>query len=728
MSPVPSMSKETLIAPGFAPPKPEGGGANSPGKKKGTGDSTEKLTPEKLSQRAAVKDWLKKIDDSKRYFDKDFKRMRQDMQFAAGLQWPDQKSLEDDDNYTSNITLRQVQQKVASLYARNPTVVAKRRKRLDFQLWDEKVETLQAALQSAIMSGGADIASAAIVQDYIEGTKWRAMVDKIGRTFEIVYKWMLENQVPGFKLQAKQWVRRVVICGVGYCKQSFVRSFEGKLSTSETESALNDRVTSAEYILEKIRKKEIEIDDKQVEYLNSLFTGIATSLQNGDTENINERLVYDFPPSTSIIVDKHCRQLKGFVGAHWIAQEYNLPVEIINAYFDVDVKLSGPDGATKLNANDTINPPPKPGSEGGKTHCRLFEVWDLDTKTTFFVVEGWKDYVQEPESVFPMTNVFWPMVALTFNDIETDGEEETKVSIYPPSDVRLMRSDQKEINRAGEAKREHRMANTPGFMTGKGWLTDPDKNAIRNRQPHQLIEIQGAGAQAGADLTKLVAPFPTNPFDPNLYDIQQSLLSIQLSVGAQESNLGPVSKGTATAATIAEQSRTSTGSSNVDDLDDALSILAQAGGEMLLRELQLETVQRIAGRRAVWPEGDRQDYLNELFLDVQAASSGRPNKALEVANGERLLPMLAQFGANPQFLVRETIRRLDDQLEPQDAFPLVPPGLMGGGAMQQPGGKPNQQPNGNSGPQPTQPGPTSQGGQQPLQQLPSQSPVPLAGH
>src|SRR3546814_16653073 len=39
----------------------------------------------------------------------------------------------------------------------------------------------------------------------------------------------------------------------------------------------------------------------------------------------------------------------------------------------------------------------------------------------------------------------------------------------------------------------------------------------------------------------------------------------------------------------------------------------------------------------------REDVISEIFLTVKAGSSGRPNKAAEIANRERALPFIVQL-------------------------------------------------------------------------------------
>jgi hypothetical protein len=132
--------------------------------------------------------------------------------------------------------------------------------------------------------------------------------------------------------------------------------------------------------------------------------------------------------------------------------------------------------------------------------------------------------------------------------------------------------------------------------------------------------------------------------------------------------------------------------SNVDDLDDLLTELARSGGQIMLGELDPATAKEIAGAGAAWPQLDRKAIAGELQLSVEAGSSGRPNKAQDIANLERIMPFLIQMpGINGEWLAREVVKRMDDRIDPSDA---VESGAMSAMAMNSsakgPGGGPPQ--------------------------------------
>jgi hypothetical protein len=623
----------------------------------------------------SVKLWTKRIKAARNHWKDDFDRMRENMEFADSFQWQGQLKM-DDERYIANIVNSQVNQKVAALYAKDPKISAKRRRRLDFQIWDGRMETLQ---QAAAMMAHPEadpvmrMQATALIADFTRGRQQRDLIDRVGATLENVYSWMVECQQPSFKVQAKQMVRRVVTTGVGYVRLDFERTGSNVISTTEQKRTTGEVFRRAANILDRLQKGELQEDAPEIVDVQLLLASINES--QAQEELYQEKLVFDFPQSTSIIVDPACRALKGFIGARWIAQEYMMSIDEINEFFDKEVTSGGDSGTVLYNQQGTTY-----SEEQGalaylkddltivKPLCCLWQVFDITTKSTFFIVDGCNYFLQDPATVFPQTKRFWPIFALTFNDVEIEPGTQ-KATIFPPSDVQLMKSPQKERNRSRQALREHRNANAPKYMTGKGWLTEDDKDSIINATPNAVIELQGA--QPGEDINKKMAPFQHAVIDPALYDTTPLDQDIQGGLGNEEVAAPSSTKGTATTATINEQSRIMVTSSNVDDLDDLLTDVAKTGGEILFRECSSQTVVEIAGPGAVWPEGpDVEQYVNYVELEVEAASSGKPNKALEIANFTQLAPLLMQAGANPHFMVREGVKRLDDRLDVDEAFQL----------------------------------------------------------
>ena len=89
------------------------------------------------------------------------------------------------------------------------------------------------------------------------------------------------------------------------------------------------------------------------------------------------------------------------------------------------------------------------------------------------------------------------------------------------------------------------------------------------------------------------------------------------------------------------------------------------------------TVKRIVGPGAVWPDLTRQQIAEEVWLEIEAGSSGNPNQAQEIANAQKIYPLVMQIpGIDPEFLARDLLHRLDDKLDLTQAFKSPLPSIV----------------------------------------------------
>ena len=127
----------------------------------------------------------------------------------------------------------------------------------------------------------------------------------------------------------------------------------------------------------------------------------------------------------------------------------------------------------------------------------------------------------------------------------------------------------------------------------------------------------------------------------------------------------------------------------------------------MFQEFHQSTVTEIVGPGAIWPELTREDMAKEISLEIEAGSTGKPNQAQEIANAEKLVPLILQIpGVNPEWVLKQVINRLGDDIDMTQAFsqgmpsivalnagvPLMPPandgmppGSSGEGAPMPPG-------------------------------------------
>jgi hypothetical protein len=647
---------------------------------------------------ALVRQWQSKVKSAKGHWKKVFDQMKLDMRLARGEDpdWPK-------GNYYANLILRHVTNRVSSLYARNPKVEAKMRERLLNTVWDGSLVTLQQAYgikqqaqqmtqmgmqammgamgglqagQQLMQLGAMDPAvmaalpdAEAIIADYEQGQQYKTLLRRMGKTLEILYNYYMDEQHPSFKSQAKQLVRRTVTCGVGYVKLGFQRAYEPSPDTAARIADVTDRIAHVERLKRELDEGECccgDLDAKREE-LASALAGLQKEEQVA-----REGITFSFPHSNRIIPDTRTTDLEGFVGAGWLAEEFFFTPEEVEEIYGV--KIGSQFTAHQVNSNSDGEDTPSSGlvDANGDTipHSSskkdgmvcVWEVYDKKTGNSFTIADGHKGWLKAPDLPNIEIEQFFPYFTLAFNKTEDPDHP------YPPSDVSLLIHPQREYNRSRHALREHRIANRPKYVTPAGALEDEDLESLGNLPAHHIIKIAALGQ--GMTAEQMVQAVKHAGIDPAIYDTSFVFDDITRTVGAPEAQtFGATGNGTATEAGIAESGRISTVQSNVDDLDDMLTRLARAGGQVLLKEVSVEEAKRIAGPGAVWPEFTRQQRQEEIFLQIQAGSSGRPNKTLEIANFERMAPILqATPGMNPEWFLREAVRRMDDTLDTADAF------------------------------------------------------------
>lgn len=615
------------------------------------------------SRASLVKGWQDKVTRAKSHWKQSHARIREDIDFYMGKQW----GKELDDSYVANIVQRHVGQRVSALYAKNPKFVAKRRETIDFATWDGDMATFQ-LLQAKIQNAQAtnqplDPLTIQTMQDIQQGMERRRMLDKVAKTMEVVAHYALAEQQPPVKSQFKQLVRRTCVTGVGFLKLGYHRVMEKRPEDAEKITDITEQMATLERLCADRHDEKFDENSAKMEQLRLLLAEVS------EKEDVitKEGLVFDFPLSQSIIPDPKCRQLSGFVGADWVAQEFILPLDEVKEIYKVDL---GKEYTPYKDAKEA-------NADGVDPRAVIWEIYSKKDGLCYVVAEGYPDFLSEPDCPQLKLERFWPFFTLIFNEVESEKD------IYPPSDVRLLMPIQREYNRARQSLREHRQANRPKYVTYNGALTEKDVDNLSGVPAHGVIQLQNLAP--GQAVNSVLQAVQHAPIDPSLYDTSMLLDDMMRVVGTQEANLGATGASTATEVSVAEGSRMSSLSSNIDDLEDFLGELARATGQVLLEQMDSETVKRIAGPGAVWPQLTANEIAQELMLEVEAGSSGRPNKAIQIANMERLAPILLQVpGLSPEWMLKETIKRLDDTLDPTDAIRAALPSIIAQNAIKGP--------------------------------------------
>lgn len=601
--------------------------------------------------------WLTQIASAEIFHKPTFDQMQTASLFARGIQW-DNHCGTAEQRYTVNVVQSELQASTAALYAKNPTFIAKRKPRMDFKIWDETEKTMQEAMQGYLLG---DPAAGALVMDIQEGKKRRDMLDRTAKTLQLLMSQQVLQQKPNFKRQMKQMVRRVETTKVGYLKLDFQRIGELK---PEEQTRVNDvisRVASIETLQEKLQKEGYEGQNneaKQEELRVSLKT-----LNEQPVMITQEGLVVTFPRSDALIIDPACYELASFSGARWVAERFYLTACKIKEIYGKDVRSKAtPYTPTRSNGQNAwyVTEKGKSGNDYNDRFC-VYELFHKDTGMVVTLCKGFDEYLREPTAPRVILERFFPFYALTFNDVEDES------TIYPPSTVELIMDPQREINRAKESLRQHRIANRPHYAVMRGAMSEQEKVDIGSLQAHATIELDAL--QNETDVNKLMQQIKKHAIDPNTYDTNGAFEDIQRITRRSAAANGGVSNTSATADTIAADTRQAEDRSKSDDIDDFLTEFARDAGTTLLLNMSAEQVIKIVGPGAMWPEADPAELLQDIHLEIVAGSSGRPNSASEVAKLQRLFPILIQTpGLNPAWLAKLAIKMGDADVDLSEAY------------------------------------------------------------
>lgn len=659
------------------------------------GDSPEKSDVQReelenmdASRAQAIARWKETIRGDRAHWKSAFERMRKDMEFAklgADAQWVESG------NYVANIIQRHINTRVADLYAKNPRVVAKARPRMEFTAWDGSLESLQMA-QAAFTINPADPGPQAIIQDAMAGAQRKKLLQGVSRTTELLATYFQDEQEPSYKRSIKRGVRRSLVTGVAYCELGFQRILENRPEITQQIRDASDQLARIESLSADLQDGRLEEGNPDREELQVLIG----SLQEQEQITVREGPTYDWNiGSTEIIPDRNTRQLNGFVGAGHIAREMPLTAKQIQETYKVDIRNGSASRGTSVEDTPSLNT--RDGTDSttatadDQTTHLVWKVWDRRTGTEFVITDSWNDYLVAPKTPDVQVDRFWPVYVLELNpveDIDTPAkasEGKQKRRIHGLSDVELIRGMQEEYNRQRQGLRDHKIANRPATIAVRGLFTDADKAQFEGHAANDLIEVDLS--DPNMDIAKRLMNKPVNPIDPNLYDVSQVFDDIQRTSGTQEANLGGLTGATATEASIAEGGRVGSSQSNIDDLDELLTELARGTGQVLFHNMSKEQVVKIVGPGAVWPEFTAQEIAEEVYLTIKAGSSGRPNRALEIANLERMAPFLVQIpGIPPKWLAQKMIERVDEDFTLEDAYVEGLPSILAMNAMAGPAG------------------------------------------
>jgi hypothetical protein len=337
------------------------------------------------------------------------------------------------------------------------------------------------------------------------------------------------------------------------------------------------------------------------------------------------------------------------------------------------------------------------GDTNSPCFYKVIERWNRITGHVETLVEGVKKFAKEPYQPDYATTRFYPYFLLMFYPV--DGAR------HPQSLPWRLRKLMDEYDQSRSTKRLTRERSIPGVLFLDGEVDAEDMNRIKNGSTAAFTGIKPI--RNDAKIGDLFAPKPVATIDMRLYETAEVIRDMERISGVQEALQASVSvEKTATEAEIQQTGFASRTTSDRDQLETCLTDLAVYTGELALGALTTMDAQRICGPAALWPEGMAvDDLLTMVNIEIKAGTTGKPSKSGDRDAWGVILPLIQQLMESIQMatltgnlplaeaqsnLLRETMTRMDDEIDPEQFIPQVPelPPMMGAAGAPGMGGPP----------------------------------------
>lgn len=573
---------------------------------------------------------------------------------------------------------------VSFLYARNPDVSVKKPKQIDNR-------------------GTADADAFAKTLQSVISSLWRAPTS----TLKLACQKMVRSALsvgPG-------WIKVILVCKGTNIPQMQTKLNDQRENISNLE-ALKRQLLDEDPTYAGDYKTPEEIDQAMLK-ARELEQSINTKLEVA----LRKALVVDFVSAEDMQVSLDVRDLADYKSANWIANSiYRIKSDVLSMFprlkdedlanatqyfqrpnrelqpitegtYTAVTGLAPAAAEADQFAADAeqyisgASPAGVPADQSGPEFYRIIERWNRVTGHVETLVEGCKKFAKEPyEPDYPSTR-FYPYFLLMFYPV--DGAR------HPQSLPWRLHKLMDEYDATRSAKRLTRERSIPGTLVDGGTIDAEDLKTIKDGTYGEFIVIKSTNDDKPIGDCFAAKPVPN--VDMRLYDTAEVIMDMERVSGVQEALQSSVSvEKTATEAEIQQTGFASRTTSDRDQLESMLTDLAVYTGEISLapNALSLKDAQRICGSKAFWPEGMAvDDLLTMVEIEIKAGTTGKPDKSSDRDAWGVILPLVQQLMKEIQMatlagnlplaeaqseLLRETLTRMDDEIDPERFIPQMP--------------------------------------------------------
>lgn len=464
------------------------------------------------------------------------------------------------------------------------------------------------------------------------------------------------------KKRAKSMVRSTMTTSIGWLKVIYQKEYGKDPIIMNRISDIQDNIKRIEYLTK-------EVGDSQGNAVEHEAKRAEMSLQVEALEKqveivVAEGIVVDNVLTEDMfLLDNSIRDFDTYPQSRAIAHRVWYTKEGYAEVFGEDP----PTSATTFKQNKDEDDAKKP--EDMESWYAVFEIWDRISQTVYTKCDGADRWCRPPYQPEKTGERWYPFFALAFNPV--DGQFE------PISDVQLLTTLQDEYNTTRTNFADHRKENLPGMVVRKGsGLNEDDIDKIINRKINEIVVIEGdPGKPLSDDLMQIVS----SPIDPQVYDVSPIRNDMDVVVGLTDASRSNILQAkTLGEAEIMRESMLSRTAERQDAIEDCLLDVIQYSAEILLQELSIEQVKRIAGVDAQWPQLSKEEIFDMVSIEIRAGTTGKPNKEKDRQQWIEFMPIFQDMVIKTMELrasgsedlaksmiemIKETLRRFDERLD-----------------------------------------------------------------
>lgn len=489
-----------------------------------------------------------------------------------------------------------------------------------------------------------------------------------GKTIELVLNHQFAPAQADIKAKAKRAVRASDTTGFGWLKVVYQKHIERDPIVEKRMEDIQDNIQNIDRLMGEIGRFA-EVDGVQADHeanKEELEQQIKALEKNVEVVR-SQGLVFSVRPSQNVLFSMEVQDVDDIKRSDWITDMIWMKVSKCKALFNFCPKEATRYNERKVEAKEAA-------SKGDNTDdddmfVRVYEMWRMADKQIYTLVEGYEGYLKEPYPPRKLGERFHGFFPLVFDPV--DG------SAFPLPLVSQLVELQDEHNTARTNFREHRERSVPFNVAHGGQLDPSDTDKLTN--PGFMETVVLKSAPEGQALDAVFKSVQHNPIDPQVYSTDHVRVDWEQITRRGDAGRGVIARSkTATEADILQSNLAVDTSERRDVVEDWFREIAQYSMELILQEMTLPEVERIAGQGAMWPQLSKNEVFDMVSLDVRVGSSGKPNAAQETQRWLEMLPQLRESliaiadmleaGKDQQAeiltrLLRETLERFEERID-----------------------------------------------------------------